>query len=94
MLSWIARLCLAIALLGIAVAGSTIRAAEVECVDIYQRKDALPEELAAKLWPSGFRPIFGMCVSGFIHGTISKGDFQKVRDLYRENHPLLGRFYL
>jgi hypothetical protein len=93
--SWPARLCpVAIALLGIAVAGSTLRAAEIECINTYQGKTQIPEELLSKLWPSGFRPIIGMCSDGLIHGTITKGDFEKVREFYRRNHRVLQRFYL
>jgi hypothetical protein len=92
--SWVARLCPVIALLGIVVLGSALRAAEVECVNTYQEKDPIPEELASKLWPSGFRPIVGMCNAAFIHGTIAKGDFEKVREIYKKNYRTLQTFYL
>jgi hypothetical protein len=33
-------------------------------------------------------------MAGFMRGTISKGDYEKVRDLYAKNHPLMYHFYL
>jgi hypothetical protein len=90
MLSWAVRLSSVIFLLGIAVAGSALRAAEVECLNVYERKNPIPEQLASKLWPSGFRPIKGMCSTGYIHGTIAKGDFEKVREFYRKNYRILS----
>lgn len=66
--------------------------AEVGCDTVF---DGHPrEEFAKEAWPSGFRPTSGMCYSGFIRGIISKGDYDKVRELYARNHPLLGTFYL
>ena len=35
-----------------------------------------------------------MCVHGFVHGTIVKGDYEKVASLYRNNHRTLTDFYL
>jgi len=35
-----------------------------------------------------------MCASGFIHGVISVGDYEKVRSFYIMNHRALGSFNL
>jgi hypothetical protein len=81
------------ALLFLAISGSPLRAAEVECVRHYDGKP-IPEEFAQKLWPSGFRPVAGMCKYGYLHGTIAKGDYEKVRALLRLNQQMLNVFYL
>jgi len=52
------------------------------------------EEEARKAWPSGFRPTVGLCLQGFLHGTIVKGDYEKVAALYRANHRVLYNFAL
>jgi hypothetical protein len=81
------------ALLFLVISGSPLRAAEVECVRQYDGKP-FPEEYAQKLWPSGFRPVAGMCQYGYLHGTIAKGDYEKVRALLRLNQQELNLFYL
>jgi hypothetical protein len=45
-------------------------------------------------WPSGLRPTEKTCAGGLISGPIEEGDFEKVRTLYRQNHPFLGLFTL
>jgi hypothetical protein len=63
------------------------------------REDGKPEEIisednARKLWPSGFRPVPGMCQEAFLHGEIVKGDYEKLKAFYRKNHNVLNVFYL
>jgi hypothetical protein len=77
------RLYVVLALFSIAMSGSPVRAAEVECDAPYDGH-ALPEDVAQKLWPSGFRPVVGMCRFAYFHGIILKGDYEKVRDFYRK----------
>jgi hypothetical protein len=45
-------------------------------------------------WPSGVRPTESTCGSGFIYGAIKQGDYEKVRALYRRNHPFMHSFIL
>jgi hypothetical protein len=85
------RLCVVVALLLIAISGWRVRAAEVECDASYDGH-VIPEDAAQKVWPSGFRPVAGMCSFGYLHGMIRKGDYEKVRDFYRANHRLLIGF--
>src|SRR5271169_5530353 len=73
---------------------SITEAAEIGCDLFYEGNPHRNEEGDKKLWPGGFRPVAGMCMAGFIRGTISKGDFDKVRDLYVKNHPLIYQFFL
>ena len=68
-------------------------AAEVGCSAIYA-EGSIEKAYLPKLWPSGFRPAPGMCMQAYIRGVIDKGDFEKVRRLYAENHPLLNVFSL
>lgn len=70
------------------------RAAEVKCVEMVEDPESYPEDIAKRLWPSGFRPTVGMCNRAFLHGTIVKGDFDKVAALYRANHKILRNFSL
>jgi hypothetical protein len=70
------------------------QAAEVGCDDIYEGNAHRNEEQDKKLWPGGFRPEPGMCISGYLRGNISKGDFDKVRDLLAASHPFTTFFYL
>jgi hypothetical protein len=72
--------------------GESPLAAEIECVNTY--RGSFPEEVARKAWPSGFRPVPGMCSIGYLHGIIVRGDFQKVSDFYKKNHRLLTTVYL
>ena len=69
------------------------KAAEVSCARTYDG-EPYPKEIAAKLWPSGFRPVSGMCSWGFIRGTIVRGDFEKIRTFYGRNHRFLTTFSL
>jgi hypothetical protein len=66
------------------------RAAEVRCIGHFY----LPQkpEWFARRWPSGVRPDKDTCTSGFIFGPIQAGDYEKVRDLYRKNHPFIADF--
>src|SRR5262249_8120296 len=54
----------------------------------------LPDDIAQKLWPSGFRPAAGMCKRGFIRGQIQKGDYEKVRALYGTSFRTMTILYL
>jgi len=88
-----ATLALLICSSGVIILGDRVaHAAEVECREKYTEPS--PEDLARTLWPSGFRPTVGMCERGFLHGTIVKGDYEKVAALYRANHKLLTFFSL
>lgn len=62
-------------------------AADVECVNTWNDQNA-------RRWPSQPQPSSGTCDLAVIRGTISKGDFEKVLTLYRQNHPFLGVFLL
>ena len=72
--------------------GGLGRAAEIGCFSRYgftldgkqDDTDRISEDAARKLWPSGFRPAPGMCKWAFLHGPISKGDYDKVLDFYRQ----------
>ncbi len=68
------------------------RAAEVRCIDHYSIP--LQAELLARRWPSGARPNKDACNHALILGPIQAGDYEKVRDLYRKNHPFLYSFSL
>jgi hypothetical protein len=73
-------------------------AAEVDCVARYgpapEGIGEVSDEIARKLWPSGFRPTIGMCESGYIRGKIEKGDYEKIRIFYKQNHRVLNVFSL
>jgi hypothetical protein len=84
----------AIILFLITLASVAARAAEVECLSSWDRKEPFPEEPASKFWPSGFRPTIGMCIEGYIHGTILKGDYEKVREIFRKSYRTLSLFTL
>jgi len=89
-----------IALLLLAVYGVPAHAAEIGCFKrLGFTEDGKPEEIisednARKLWPSGFRPIPGMCQEAFLHGKIVKGDYEKLEAFYRPNHNVLNVFDL
>ena len=82
--------------------GGSGRAAEIGCFSRYgftldgkqDDTDRISEDAARKLWPSGFRPAPGMCKWAFLHGPISKGDYDKVLDFYRQSHRVLNVFEL
>jgi hypothetical protein len=84
------------------ITGVSVRAAEIGCFSRYgftpdgKRDDTerIAEETARKLWPSGFRPAPGMCQWAFLHGTISRGDYDRVLAFYRQNHQVLNVFEL
>jgi hypothetical protein len=82
----------AVMLLMVAITVAPAHGAEVSCVVKYD--GTLTEAVSAQLWPSGFRPAVGTCQRAYIHRSILKGDYEKVRSLYRDNHPLLNVFYL
>lgn len=69
-------------------------AVEVGCATAGYDGHSISEEGARKEWPSGFRPVAGMCRKGFLNGEIVSGDFQKVLKFYRANHPYLDTFEL
>jgi len=82
-------------LLGVAIGsalaciGTSSRAADVGCDFAYEGN---PIPHAQERWPSGSLPAPGKCADAFLIGTISKGDYEKVRELYSRNHPFLGSF--
>src|SRR6202008_4297504 len=82
-----------IALLFLGISGSPLRAAEVECVHQYDGTP-FPDDYGRKHWPSGFRPVAGMCEQGYIHGKIAKGDYEKVRTFLTKNQNIMSLFYL
>jgi len=89
------RLALLISLAILALSASThhrpARAAEIECVGtIFLGSGPIPEAAARQVWPSGFRPVPGMCATGYLHGIIVGGDFEKVSDFYKRNHRVLS----
>jgi hypothetical protein len=58
--------------------GERAAAAEIECVAaIFLGSERVSDEVAKKIWPSGFRPVAGRCAIGYVHGVIAKGDFEK-----------------
>lgn len=70
------------------------QSAEVGCDSTYDGKGFRDEESNKQRWPLGFRPKIGMCAAGYIVGEIQTGDFEKVRELYSDNHPFLWMFQL
>jgi hypothetical protein len=50
------------------------------------------DEWFAQRWPSGVRPSPETCAIGFIFGHIDRGDYQRVLEFYRANHPFLSSF--
>ena len=82
----------AIILFLITLYGVAARAAEVECLSSYN--EPIREEIASKLWPSGFRPTIGMCKEVYIHRTISKGDYEKVREIFKKSYRTVLDFHL
>ncbi|MGB8401295.1 hypothetical protein [Bradyrhizobium sp.] len=71
-------------------------AAEVRCASGIYGRYTLPQDEGwfRRRWPSGVRPTGSTCASGFIFGPIEPGDYEKVRALYRPNHPFLASFIL
>ncbi len=71
-------------------------AAEVRCASGIYGRYSLPQDEGwfRRRWPSGVRPTGSTCSSGFIFGPIKPGDYEKVRALYRQNHPFLASFIL
>lgn len=86
----------AVAIIGgrLCMSGTPAGAAEVGCATFGYDGHSIPEPIARKLWPSGFRPVAGMCSRGFLNGEIMRGDFDKVTNFYRRNHPLVNSFDL
>jgi len=75
---------------------ASAHAAEVRCDPGRTGHFALPQDdaVAARRWPSGARPTASTCASGLVTGPIESGDYEKVRALYRDNHPFLSSFTL
>lgn len=69
----------------------SVLAAEISCV---QTAGHIDEEAAQKNWPGGYRTKPETCRALYINGQIAKGDFAKLADLYRRNHPALNSIYL
>ena len=67
-------------------------AAEIECTTAGYSGGVASQELIRRRF--GFRPVAGMCSSGYLYGEIIKGDYEKVLAFYRKNHPALGMIYL
>ena len=64
-------------------------AAEIGCDSAYKGN---PVPFAGERWPSGSLPTAGKCAGAFLIGPIAKGDYEKVRAFYANNHPFLDRF--
>jgi hypothetical protein len=90
------RWCALLAILLVAIGGSQLHAADVECFGPQDRYDgkSISDEIAEKLWPSGFRPVAGSCHAGFLNGTIVKGDYDKVRRFFAQQKNYMNVFYL
>jgi hypothetical protein len=75
---------------------ASARAAEIRCDPGTSGHFTLPQDetLYSRRWPSGVRPTGSTCASGLLSGPIEEGDYEKVRALYRQNHPFLGSFTL
>ena len=71
----------------------SVRAAEVECIVRVGDRTPFPEDFAKEAWPSGFRPTVDTCFTGYLHGTIVNGDYDKVAALYRANHKASEKFF-
>lgn len=89
-------LSLASVLLLLAWTSTSARAAEVRCRSglLGQYNLHAGEAWYQRRWPSGARPTNITCAHGFISGLIEKGDYEKVRTFYRQNHPFLNWFDL
>jgi hypothetical protein len=74
----------------------SLRAAVVRCGTGITAHYSLPQDDGwfRRRWPSGVRPTESTCSAGFISGPIERGDYEKARTLYRENHPFLAWFTL
>src|ERR1700751_2307821 len=68
---------------------TSAKAAEIGCDYAYEGN---PVPLANERWPSGSFPTTGKCGDAFLIGPIVKGDYEKVRALYANNHPFLARY--
>src|SRR5262249_3854410 len=64
------------------------RAADISCVQLYDESlsVSLSEDIARKLWPSGFRPSTSTCNIALLQGRIEKGDFERYKLFYRRHH--------
>jgi hypothetical protein len=65
------------------VLATSAEAAEIGCDSAYKGN---PIYLARERWPSGSLPTAGKCVDAVLVGPIEKGDYEKVRAFYAENH--------
>ena len=70
------------------VADPSARAAEIECEFAFYGGANYGDEAARKRF--GFVPVEGLCISGYLHGNIAKGDFDKVLAFFRQNYPMLA----
>jgi len=75
---------------------ASARAAEIRCDPGISGHFTLPQDetFYSQRWPSGVRPTSSTCAGGLLSGPIEEGDYEKVRSLYRQNHPFLGSFTL
>jgi len=69
------------------------RGAEISCLQAYDPQP-LPEELASRLWPSGYRPGASACMQALLQGPIVRGDYEKVLAFVRQHHRALNVLYL
>lgn len=83
---------LALALM-LAITPSASSAAEITCVQQYG-SPPISEDVAGKIWPSGFRPSASTCMVALLQGTIEKGDYERYRVFYRQQHRGLQSLYL
>jgi hypothetical protein len=90
---WLRQLCAVIVLVLLGRIGNAPgNAAEMTCESRldYGTLSREAEEVARQLWPGGFRPTKDMCLVGYLHGTIVKGDYEKFQTFYKNNWPLMG----
>jgi hypothetical protein len=87
---WLARIGVAAMLVAVSLSASA-QSADVECA---LNIGPVTEQQAKKLWPSGVTPTPETCEVGLLRGVISRGDYEKIVDLYSANHPFLHEFFL
>lgn len=74
--------------IALALLPHSAHAAEIVCLQ--RHGDPPDEDVARKLWPSGFRPTMNSsCNIALMHGTIEKGDYERYRSFYRQHHRAL-----
>src|SRR5262245_58347390 len=77
----------------LAITPNASSAAEIVCIQQFDG-EPLAEDVASKLWPSGFRLSANACTTALLRGTIEKGDYERYRSFYRLHHRALQDLYL